>query len=130
MNRREDHIWAAENTPLLPHGYWSWDRELVSRREGWILSNDSDDCVTISRIDDPASVDECPYDDCVFEGDMEAQEWVIEMALKGSVTHLLALFLMGNPVECRLNMDVPLIFMDEEVLERKREQTERINHEQ
>src|SRR5258707_11971645 len=85
--------------PLRPHEYWPWEYELQSRREGWILSNDSDDCATISRIDDPGSVDpRLGFTEPKFDGDQSAQSWVIEQASKGSLMHLLAIYLLGFPV--------------------------------
>src|SRR5437870_1577370 len=94
--------------PLRPHEYWPWEYELQSRREGWILANDSDDCTTISRIDDPAGVQpKLDFTEPRFDGDQSAQAWVIERASQGSRPHMLAVYLTGFPVSQPLNMEPP-----------------------
>jgi hypothetical protein len=94
--------------PLRPHEYWPWEYELQSRREGWVLANDSDDCTTISRIDDPAGVEpKLDFTEPKFDGDQSAQVWVIERASQGSRLHMLAVYLTGFPVGQPLNLEPP-----------------------
>lgn len=124
-DRRNPHTpdeYTPGYLPLEPFGYWPDEYEYCSRQEGWILTNDSDDCVTISRVDCPEDVDECPFDEPCFAGDAEAQTFVIRQAASGSAPHLLALFLMGNPIECRLNMDPPDCLLHPELLRKKRQE--------
>jgi hypothetical protein len=108
MIDKADTACRCAGRPLRPHEYWPWEYELQSRREGWILANDSDDCTTISRIDDPASIDpQLEFTEPKFAGDQAAQAWVIEQASQGSRLHMLAVYLTGFPVRQPLNIEPP-----------------------
>lgn len=113
----------CDRRTLRPHEYWPWEYELQSRREGWILANDSDDCTTISRIDDPASVEpKLDFTEPKFDGDHSAQSWVIEQASQGSRLHMLAIYLMGFPVGQPLNMEPPECLLLPKMLAHNRHQ--------
>jgi hypothetical protein len=104
---RQDHLYNPGFEPLLPFGYWPADYDEQSRREGWILTNDSSDCISICRLDDPAACDHCEFNYPLFGSDMAAREYVIAMAMQGHCLHALALYLQGHRVDHYLNMDVP-----------------------
>jgi hypothetical protein len=89
------------NAQLFPFDFWSDADDDAATREGWILTNDSDDRVHIARLDDPADCDRDPpldFTEPKFGCDEEAQEYVAAKASRGCILHLKAIFLMGHPI--------------------------------
>jgi hypothetical protein len=109
--------WPARRAPGKPFDYWPWEYESQARAEGWILTNDSLDCTTISRIDNPTEAEpRLDYDEPKFRDDSAAQTFVIRRALAGSKLHLLAVYLTGFSVGQPLDMPVPEVLKFKERL--------------
>lgn len=90
-----------------PFTYWTATDEREARREGWVLTNDSFERMTIARLDDPASYDDLDYEFPVFNNDTEAIAFVVNAALNGSRHHMLAIYLQGFPVRQELDVIPP-----------------------
>lgn len=83
-----------------PFAYWSRAEANIAIEEGWVLTNNSADCVCVSRLDNPADVEPpLNYTEPKFEGDEQAQGFVATRAANGSRMHILALYLCGFSVE-------------------------------
>jgi hypothetical protein len=87
---------------LKPFDFWSEADDDAATREGWILTNDSNNRVHIARLDDPAGAICNPplnFHEPKFVSDDAALEHVGEYASRGSILHLKALFLAGHPID-------------------------------
>jgi len=84
---------------MKPFDFWTDQQANTAIDEGWLLTNDSKDRVTIARLDDPKSVAGLSFTEPVFDDDAEANEFVVSRALVGSKTHMLAVFLQGYNVD-------------------------------
>jgi hypothetical protein len=80
-----------------PFNYWKPSDVQIAEREGWTLTNDSEDRVTISRLDEVE----------IFEDDLKANQHVLDKAMRGSRLHLKAVFLQGYRVNEPLQIEPP-----------------------
>jgi hypothetical protein len=83
---------------------WTANNHLVALKEGWILTNNSDEQYIIAKVDDPPAWPEheaglLDYDQPKFEYDDDAEEFVRSRAAQGSETAQLALSLVGENIE-------------------------------
>ena len=92
---------------MKPFDYWPQWAADVSMEEGWILTNDSSERATISRLDAPSDVEGLGFTEPKFDNDALANEFVSQQASTGSPLHLLAIWLQGYGVEDELEVEPP-----------------------
>jgi len=93
-----------------PFKHWPEWADAASKKEGWILTNDSSERVTISRLDDPSSVEGLDFTEPKFQDDQEAYDTVACRAEERSPLHLLALWLQGYHTTDILEIEPPSIW--------------------
>jgi hypothetical protein len=81
---------------VCPFDCWTNYNIMQSEQEGWILTNDSYDCVTISKYDENTR----------FSTDVEAENFVRNQAKNNDQTSLLALELLGKKIIEPMNFPV------------------------
>lgn len=75
---------------------WLNEHDLASKLEGWLITNDTDDCYCIARLDDPLSLEGTPgwpkdFIEPKFSSDAAAIKYVRCQAMAGCAWHAAAL---------------------------------------
>ena len=83
---------------MKPFDLWPEWAANKAIEEGWILTNDSSEIVTISRLDAPGDVEGLGFTEPKFPDDQRANAHVARRAASGSSLHLLAVWLQGYEV--------------------------------
>ena len=86
---------------LKPFCYWYFKLGDLAEKEGWILTDYTDeygDCyVDIRKLDESSR----------FNSDDEAETFVIQQALAGSKVHMLAMWLVGRDSSKQVSRPIP-----------------------
>ena len=96
---RTEHVEEVAGEPAVSHDTiqaWFQQYDLASKLEGWLLTNDEEDCYCLARLDDPSSLADTPgwpadFVDPKFDGDAAALRFVRDQARAGSDWHAEAL---------------------------------------
>ena len=76
---------------------WPDRYDLLCQQEGWLLTNDSQGCFTIARLDCPADCD-VGFTEPKYRNDWEAKQFVLQQAIQThEPRYVLALWLDGWP---------------------------------
>jgi len=92
---------------MIPFDLWPPQFNVQAMNEGWLLTDDSSENITIARLDDPASVPKLRYDEPKFANDQVANDFVFRKACGGSQCHVMAIWLQGYPVMTELQVLPP-----------------------
>lgn len=95
---------------MVPFDTWPHRAANMAIEEGWLLTNDSLERVTIARLDDPEGVEGLDFTEPKFGTDQAANDFVVKRALEGSHVHLLAVWLQGYEVNAQLQVNPPVAY--------------------
>ena len=83
---------------MSPFDLWPQRYNMQAMREGWLLTSDSENRVTIAKLDNPIDIPELGYDEPKFATDREANAYVFKQARNNHNCHILAIWLQGYPI--------------------------------